>query len=118
MHVTQQQSPTYRWQIGSGSPRESQQSPTKISNRIHQPLIFSIDDRLAEQHLTRLDLSSKHLKRIDKLPNNINFNIILLDQNQISKLEHLENFPQLIQVSKTRLENAKVFYISLVIDFS
>jgi len=100
MHVTQQQSPTYRWQIGSISPQESQQIPTTttMSNRIHQPLIFSIDDRLAEQHLTRLDLCSKNLKKIDKLPNNINFNIILLDHNEITKLEHLDIYPQLIQV--------------------
>jgi hypothetical protein len=100
MKVAQHQSPLVHWHIGSIFPIEThQQIATTMSNRIHQPLIFSIDDRLSEQHLTRLDLSSKNLKRIDKLPNNINFNIILLDQNQISKLEHLDNFPQLIQVS-------------------
>ncbi|CAF0823061.1 unnamed protein product [Adineta steineri] len=70
-----------------------------MSNRIHQPLIFSIDNRLSEQHLTRLDLCSKNLKKIDNLPNDINFNIILFDYNEINKLEHLEHFPQLIQLS-------------------
>jgi hypothetical protein len=98
MQVVQHQSPPIQWQMGSTSPRESQQFATTMSNRIHQPLIFSIEDRLAEQHLTRLDLCSKNLKTIDHLPNNINFNVILLDQNQISKLEHLDFLPQLIQV--------------------
>lgn len=90
-----------------------------MSNRIHQPLIFSIDDRLAEQHLTRLDLSSKNLRRIDNLPNNVNFNIILLDQNELTKIEHLDIYPQLIQV-KQKLENQKFFLSNffLVINFS
>ncbi len=101
MQVVQHQSPTYRWQIGSISPQESAQIPTTtMSTRIHQPLIFSIDDRLAEEHLTRLDLCSKNLKRIEKLPTNVNFNVILLDQNEITKLEHLDIYPQLIQVGK------------------
>jgi len=109
MQIEQQKSPTHRWQIGSISPREIQRIPTTaMSNRIHQPLIFSIDDRLAEQHLTRLDLSSKTLKRIDKLPNNINFNVILLDYNEITKVENLDIYPQLIQVKKNRIQ--KFFY--------
>ena len=98
MQVAHHQSPPIHWQVGSISPRESQQVVTTMSNRIHQPLIFSIDDRLAEQHLTRLDLCSQNLKRIEKLPNNINFNVILLDQNEITKLEYLDFLPQLIQV--------------------
>jgi len=94
MQIAEHQSPTYHWQNNSISPRESQ----TMSNRIGQPLIFSIDDRLAEQHLTRLDLISKNLNKIDQLPTNINFNIILLDRNEITKLEHLDIYPQLIQV--------------------
>ncbi|CAF4839629.1 unnamed protein product, partial [Rotaria magnacalcarata] len=76
--------PLTHCQISSHPPHESQQMLTTMSNRIHQPLVFSVDDRLLEQNLTRLDLCAKHLHRIDKLPNNINFNIILLDQNEIS----------------------------------
>jgi hypothetical protein len=69
--------------------------PSLMSN---QPLTFSIDARLSEQHLTRLDLCSKNLKKIDKLPNNIHFNVVLLDHNDITKLEHLDILTQLIQV--------------------
>ena len=94
MQVVQQQSPTYHWQMNSLSLRESRE----MSSRIPQPLIFSIDDRLAEQNLTRLDLSSRHLNRIEQLPTNIDFNIILLDRNEITRLEHLDIYPQLIQV--------------------
>jgi hypothetical protein len=43
---------------------------------------------------------TKNIKRIEKLPTNINFNVILLDQNEITKLEHLDIYPQLIQVGK------------------
>ncbi|CAF4267417.1 unnamed protein product [Rotaria socialis] len=99
MQVIQHKFPLTHCQISSHPPYESQQMLTTMSNRIHQPLVFSVDDRLLEQNLTRLDLCSKHLHRIDKLPNNINFNIILLDQNEISKIENLDNFPQLIQLS-------------------
>jgi hypothetical protein len=92
------QSSPVHWQIGSISPRENEQMSTTISNRIHHPLIFSIDDRLSEQHLIRLDLCSKNLKKIDKLPNNIEFNVVLFDHNEISKLENLDILTQLIQV--------------------
>ncbi|CAF3725298.1 unnamed protein product [Rotaria sp. Silwood1] len=99
MQVIQHKFPLTYCQISSNSSNERQEIPTTISNRIHQPLIFSIDDRLLEQHLTKLDLSSKNLQKIDILPNNINFNIILLDNNEINKLENLDLFPQLIQLS-------------------
>jgi hypothetical protein len=99
MQVVQQQSPTYHCQISSISPQASQE----MSTRIVQPLIFSIDDRLAEQHLTQLDLSSKHLNKIEQLPANIDFNIVLLDRNEITKLEHLDIYPQLIQVRKIEI---------------
>ncbi|CAF4506209.1 unnamed protein product, partial [Rotaria sp. Silwood2] len=99
MQVIQQKYSSTHCQISSNSPNERQQITTTMSNRIHQPLIFSIDDRLLEQHLTRLDLCSKQLQKIDKLPNNISFNIILLDNNEISKLDNLDIFPQLIQLS-------------------
>ena len=83
---------TNHWQTESISSRPI------MSNRVDQPLTFSIDDRLSEQHLTRLDLCSKNLKKIDKLPNNIHFNVVLLDYNDITKLEHLDILTQLIQV--------------------
>lgn len=81
---------------------------TTVPNRVHQPLVFSIDDRLLEQHLTRVDLSSQHLQKLDKLSHDISFNIILLDYNDISKLEYLDNYPQLIQVGilKNRLKSS------------
>ena len=85
------------WQTDSASPR-SLPTPT-MSNRIHQPLIFSIDQRFAEQHLTKLDLCSKNLKKIEKLSNNIQFNIILFDHNDITKIEHLDVFTHLIEVN-------------------
>lgn len=89
-------------QISSNFYEENHQEifSTTMSNRIHQPLIFSIDDRLSEQHLTKLDLSSKNLKRIEHLPNDISFNIILFDYNELTKIEHLDIYPQLIQVKK------------------
>ena len=84
--------PLTQWNTRSTSPK-----PT-MSNRIHQPLEFSIDDRLAHQHLTRLDLSSKSLKKLDKLPANIQFNVVLLDCNEINKLEHLDVLTHLVEV--------------------
>ncbi|CAF2803998.1 unnamed protein product [Rotaria sp. Silwood2] len=71
---------------------------TPMSNRVYQPLTFSIDDRLSQQHLTELDLCSKKLKKIEKLSNDINFNVVLLDHNDISKVEHLDVLTHLIQV--------------------
>jgi hypothetical protein len=68
---TRQEQTTIHWQTELISPRS-----TTMSNRIYQPLNFSIDDRLAEQHLTKLDLCSKNLKKIEKLPNNIHFNVV------------------------------------------
>ena len=73
-------------------------SNATMSNRIYQPLTFSLDDRLSEQHLTQLDLCSKGLKKIEKLQNNINFNVILLDNNDITKVEHLDVLTHLIHV--------------------
>ena len=84
-------------QTDTVSPRPLTTKP--MSNRIHQPLVFSIDDRFAEQHLTKLDLCSKNLKKIEKLPNNIQFNIVLFDHNEIAKIEHLDTLTHLIQVS-------------------
>ncbi|CAF3094377.1 unnamed protein product [Rotaria sp. Silwood2] len=72
---------------------------TPMSNRVYQPLTFSIDDRLSQQHLTELDLCSKKLKKIEKLSNDINFNVVLLDHNDISKVEHLDVLTHLIQLS-------------------
>ena len=69
-----------------------------VSTRLSEPLHFSVDTRLSQQHLTRLDLCGKNLKRIDRLPNNIGFNVVLLDSNEISKLEHLDVLTQLIEV--------------------
>ena len=69
-----------------------------MSDRIYQPLEFSIDGRLAQQHLTRLDLCSKNLKKIDKLPTQIQFNVVLLDCNEITKLEHLDVLAHLVEV--------------------
>ncbi|CAF0982923.1 unnamed protein product [Adineta ricciae] len=92
---TRQEQPTaIHWPTESMSPRS-----TTMSNRICQPLNFSIDDRLSDQHLTRLDLSSKNLRKIDKLPNNINFNVVLLDNNDITKVEHLDVLTHLVQLS-------------------
>ena len=54
MQVAQHQSPSSTF---SG---ENRQILTTMSARLNQPLIFSIDDRLADQHLTRLDLCSKN----------------------------------------------------------
>ena len=100
MQVAHHHSPPIQWQMGSASPRERQQIAATMSSRIDQPLIFSIDDRLEEQHLTRLDLSSKNLTKIERLPNNVHFNVILLDQNEISKIEHLDSCSQLVEVRK------------------
>lgn len=108
------------WHTDSTSPRLV--SNETMSNRIHQPLIFSIDERFAEQHLTKLDLCSKNLKKIDKLPNNIQFNIVLFDHNELTKIEHLDVLTHLIEVrnlsfnflSKTCLELFS--YQSLIID--
>ncbi|CAF1011016.1 unnamed protein product [Rotaria sordida] len=72
---------------------------TPMSNQVYQPLAFSIDDHLSQQHLTQLDLCSKNLKKIEKLPNNINFNVVLLDYNDITKVEHLDVLTHLIQLS-------------------
>ncbi|CAF0769438.1 unnamed protein product [Rotaria sordida] len=99
MQVIQHKVSSTDCQISLNSPNEKQQIITTMSNRQHQPLIFSIDNRLLEQHLTQLDLCSKNLQKIDKLSTNINFNIILLDNNEISKLENLDIFSELIQLS-------------------
>ncbi|CAF3723713.1 unnamed protein product [Adineta steineri] len=90
-----QEQTTIHWPTEAISPR----STTTVPNRIYQPLNFSIDDRLSEQHLTRLDLCSKNLKKIEKLQNNISFNVVLLDHNDISKVEHLDVLTHLIQLS-------------------
>ncbi|CAF0920908.1 unnamed protein product [Adineta ricciae] len=63
------------------------------------PLIFSMDDHFVEEHLVRLDLRSKHLKHIDQLPNNIDFNVILLDKNELTEIAQLDRFAHLIQLS-------------------
>lgn len=84
------------WQTELISPRIS-----PMSNPIHQPLIFSIDHRFAEQHLTTLDLSSKSLRKIEKLPNDIDFNVVLLDHNDIMKIEHLDTLTHLVQVKSS-----------------
>ena len=69
-----------------------------MSNRMDDPLIFSMDDHFVEEHLVRLDLRSKHLKNIDQLPNNIDFNVILLDKNELTEIVQLDRFTHLIQV--------------------
>jgi adenine-specific DNA methylase len=94
---TRSEQTTTHWETEVISPRA-----TPMSNRIYQPLTFSIDDRLAEQHLTKLDLCSKHLKKIEKLPNNIHFNVVLLDYNDITKVEHLDILTHLIQVKTSQ----------------
>ena len=87
------------WPVNSASPRErAHRQDDPMANRVHQPLVFSVDDRLAEEHLTRLDLSSKNLRRIEPLPNGINFNSLNYDQNEISRLEYIDSLPQLVQV--------------------
>jgi len=63
-----------------------------ISNRI------SFDDHLADRHLTTLDLSSKNLKKIEKLPSNISFNVLRFDHNEIIKIEHIDTLTHLIEV--------------------
>ena len=83
------------WPVQSNSPRERSDA---MVQRLEQPLIFSIDDRLDKQHLYRLDLASKRLSKIDPLPVGIQFNVINLDQNEIVKIEHLETLAHLIQV--------------------
>jgi Leucine-rich repeat (LRR) protein len=110
---TRQEQTTIHWQTESMSPRS-----TTMSNRVYQPLIFSIDDRLAEQHLTKLDLCSKNLKKIDKLPNNINFNVVLLDYNDITKIEHLDILTHLIQVRISLVISSETLLSILVIHFS
>lgn len=115
MQIVEQHSPTYHsWQPGSISPRDNQ----LMANRLHQPLIFSIDDRLAEQHLTRLDLVEKNLKKLDQLPTNVNFNVVLLDRNDISKIEHLDIYPQLIQVRDREKTSRDMFSYVSVVDFT
>jgi hypothetical protein len=96
---TRQEQTTIPWQTELMSPRS-----TTLSNRMIQPLTFSIDDRLSEQHLTTLDLCSKNLKKLDKLQHNISFNVVLLDHNDITKVEHLDTLTHLIQV-KITLQN-------------
>jgi Leucine-rich repeat (LRR) protein len=110
---TRQEQTNIHWQTESMSPRS-----TTMSNRVYQPLIFSIDDRLADQHLTKLDLCSKNLKKIDKLPNNINFNVVLLDYNDITKVEHLDSLTHLIQVRIFLSISSEILLYILVINFS
>ena len=102
------------WPVQSNSPRERSDA---MVQRLEQPLIFSVDDRLAEQHLTRLDLASKRLRKIEPLPVGIQFNVINFDQNEIVKIEHLETLAHLIQV-KQRLEpfvdRDRLFFSSVV----
>lgn len=102
MQIAQQRLiPSRQEQSTIDSQPESHHPPTTattMSNRVHQPLTFSIDDRLSEQHLTELNLCSKNLKKIDKLQNNISFNVVLLDNNDISKVEHLDVLTHLIEV--------------------
>ena len=115
MQIVEQHSPTYHsWQPGSISPRDNQ----LMFNRLHQPLIFSIDDRLAEQHLTRLDLVGKNLKKLDQLPTNVNFNVVLLDRNDISRIEYLDIYPQLIQVRNREKTSLDLFSYISVVDFT
>ncbi|CAF1606036.1 unnamed protein product [Rotaria magnacalcarata] len=93
---TRQEHTTINW---SSESSRSTRTTTAMSNQVDQPLNFSIDNRLVEQHLTRLDLCSKNLKKIDKLPNDINFNAVLLDYNDITKVEQLDVLTHLIQLS-------------------
>jgi hypothetical protein len=109
---SRQEQPPVHWHTDSVSPR-----PTTMSNRVYQPLTFSIDDRLSEQHLTQLDLCSKNLKKIDKLPNNIHFNVVLLDHNDITKIEHLDILTHLIQV-KCSSHHRLTISLRLVINLS
>lgn len=102
MQVVQHKYSSSHHQYGSNSSSEPQQMITTMPDRAHQPLTFSVDDRLAEQHLTRLDLCSQNLQKIDRLSNNIEFNIILLDRNEISKIENLESCSQLVQVGRKK----------------
>lgn len=98
---TRQEQTSGHWQTELISPRPT----TIMSNRISQPLNFSLDDRLSKQHLTKLDLCSKHLKKIEKLPNNIHFNVVLLDHNDITKIEHLDILTHLVEVKKFLLHS-------------
>jgi Leucine-rich repeat (LRR) protein len=85
--------------LNSASPRDRpHRQDDPMTNRVHQPLVFSVDDRLAEEHLTRLDLASKNLRRIEPLPNGINFNSLNYDHNEISRLGNIDALPQLVQV--------------------
>lgn len=108
MQISQNRS-VIDWSVHhSNSPRERTDA---MAQRLEQPLIFSIDDRLAEQHLTRLDLASKRLRKIDPLPNGIQFNVVNFDQNEISRIEHLETLNHLIQVEtqKRRFDRTFLF---------
>lgn len=99
------------WPVNSASPRDrAHRQDDPMANRVHQPLVFSIDDRLAEQHLTRLDLASKSLRRIEPLPNGINFNSLNYDHNEISRLEHIDALPQLVQVRVSLKESVSFIY--------
>jgi hypothetical protein len=64
-----------------------------------RPLLFSIDDRLENRHLTRLDLRSKNLTKINKLTDQIQYDVVLFDSNDITKVEHLDILTHIVEVS-------------------
>jgi hypothetical protein len=71
-----------------------------MSQRVYEPLIFSIDNRIEQRHVTLLDLRSKNLKRIEPLAKNVQFDVVQLDSNEINKIEHLDTLTHLIEVSE------------------
>jgi len=52
-----------------------------------------------EKHLTKLDLTAKNLKKIEKFSSKIQFDVAFFDSNEITKIEHLDVFHHLIELS-------------------
>lgn len=53
-----------------------------------------------EKHLTKLDLTAKNLKKIEKFSSKIQFDVAHFDSNEITKIEHLDVFHHLIEVKE------------------
>lgn len=58
-----------------------------------------------EKHLTKLDLTAKNLKKIEKFSSKIQFDVAFFDSNEITKIEHLDVFHHLIEVKENPNES-------------
>lgn len=70
------------------------------------------------KHYTTLDLIGKNLKKIEKISGQIQFDVVRLDSNDISKIEHLDLLHHLIEVRDRSIFTHEQFPLSFQLSIS